>query len=89
MLDHKEYARQMRTNAVIIDGVVQVSQELWELIASIIESSEEVVRCKDCRYARINESHPNKPLICRLTKMCGTTPPEWFCADGERRSDHE
>lgn len=46
----------------------------------------DVVRCKDCRYARINENHPNKPLICRLTKMCGTTNPEWYCADGERRS---
>lgn len=46
-----------------------------------------VVRCKDCKYATVNEYHPNKPLICGMTRMCGTTPPEWFCADGERRSE--
>jgi hypothetical protein len=46
-----------------------------------------VVRCKECKYAMVNEHHPNKPLICGMTRMCGTTPPEWFCADGERRSE--
>ena len=46
-----------------------------------------VVRCKDCSHAIINENHPNKPLICCLTRMCGTTKPEWFCADGERKDN--
>lgn len=45
----------------------------------------EVVRCKECRHSSINENHPNKPLICYMTKKCGTTAPDWFCADGERR----
>ena len=48
-----------------------------------------VVRCKDCIHATINEHHPNRPLICCLTKMCGTTNSEWFCADGERRANDD
>lgn len=47
----------------------------------------EIVRCRECRHAFINEYHEDKPLICGLTKMCGTTDPDWFCADGERRTD--
>lgn len=46
-----------------------------------------VVRCRDCKHAIINENHVNKPLICCLTKMVGTTKEDWFCADGERKMD--
>lgn len=46
-----------------------------------------VVRCKDCKHAIVNEKHIDKPLICCLTKMVGTTDEDWFCADGERRMD--
>lgn len=48
-----------------------------------------VVRCKDCKHSLINEYHPNKPLICVLTRKCGTTTGEWYCADGERKSEVE
>jgi hypothetical protein len=38
-MDYKEYARQMRKNAIRDEnGVVRCSPELWEQIASIIES---------------------------------------------------
>ena len=47
-----------------------------------------VTRCKDCKYAMVNGHHPSKPLVCGMTRMCGTTPPEWFCADGARRDDN-
>ena len=43
LIDHKEYARQMRTHAVADAGVIRVSTELWEQIADIIENSVEVV----------------------------------------------
>ena len=49
----------------------------------------EVVRCKDCSHCIVNEKHPDKPLICCRTKMCGTTKPEWFCADGEKKEGAE
>lgn len=45
----------------------------------------EVVRCKDCKYARINDNHPDKPLIGFMTKMVGSVDPNWYCASGERR----
>ena len=44
----------------------------------------DIVRCKECRHSFINENHPQKPRICGLTKMCGTTKDDWYCADGER-----
>ena len=47
----------------------------------------EIIRCKDCKHMIINEKHEAKPMICCFTKMCGTTEPDWFCADGERRDD--
>jgi rubredoxin len=46
---------------------------------------EPVIRCKECKHAFRNEHHPNKPLICGLTKMCGLVDEDWFCADGERK----
>ena len=46
-----------------------------------------VVRCKECRHSFINKNHPQKPRICGLTKMCGTTKDDWFCADGEREGE--
>ena len=45
----------------------------------------DIVFCKECRHSFINENHPQKPRICGLTKKCGTTKDDWFCADGERR----
>jgi hypothetical protein len=47
----------------------------------------EVVRCKNCKHAEINENHPNKPLICYLTRMCGTVKPDWYCWQGERKDN--
>jgi len=47
----------------------------------------EIIKCKDCKHMIINEKHEAKPMICCFTKMCGTTEPDWFCADGERRED--
>ncbi len=47
----------------------------------------DLVRCKECRHSFINENHPQKSRICGLTKMCGTTKDDWFCADGEREGE--
>lgn len=45
----------------------------------------EVVRCKDCRHTVHSRIYP-EVLICTLTKMCGETDPEFFCANGEREA---
>lgn len=47
----------------------------------------EVVRCRDCKHAGINENHPSKPLLCFLTRMCGSVDPEWYCWQGERKGN--
>lgn len=53
----------------------------------IMPLSESIIRCKDCKHAFINSHHEAKPLICGYTRMCGTTEPNWFCADGERKEN--
>lgn len=48
MIDYKEYAKQMRENAVVNDnGIVKVSVELWHRIADVIEEQQaEIDRLK-------------------------------------------
>ena len=58
----------------------------------------EVVRCKDCKYRRVNEHYGEKGYM-KLKAMCDldTGDPfelgryaendDWYCADGERRED--
>lgn len=50
-----------------------------------LKKLEKVVYCKNCKHAFLNTNQPDNPLICGLTKMCGTTDPDWFCADGEEK----
>lgn len=42
---------------------------------------EEIVRCKDCKHYK-----PNRLFECSLHGACQPKP-DWFCADGERRTD--
>lgn len=46
----------------------------------------ELVRCKDCKHTLKGN---NGALVCCLTKMVGTTDPNWFCADAERKDNVE
>lgn len=48
----------------------------------------EVVRCKDCIHTTRSRVNPEK-IICCLTLMCGTTKPDFYCANGERKMDTE
>ena len=46
----------------------------------------QVVRCKDCvHYHKSDKGHPDCEWCKRL--ICGTIKPDFFCADGERRSE--
>ena len=45
----------------------------------------QVVRCKDCvHYHKADRGHPDTDWCKRL--ICGTIKPDFFCADGERKS---
>jgi hypothetical protein len=53
-----------------------------------------VVRCKDCKY-RLHlgpTEHYPETYVCRIDNVSGTRKAyrdEWFCADGERRTDED
>ena len=42
MIDSKEYARQMRENAYVENGIIKVSEELWLQIADMIDNHAQV-----------------------------------------------
>lgn len=55
----------------------------------------EVVRCKDCKHYQSGIDINGEPFTrCngttkegRILRGYGETEPDWFCADGERRSE--
>lgn len=59
-------------------------EELAELVIGLIEEAgEEVVRCRDCKYAEPDED--NEHLVdCRNFGGCAMYHHD-FCADGEKR----
>ena len=69
---------------------------LTEIILDVDESptidAVEVIRCKDCKY-RLHlgpTEHYPETYICRIDNISGTRKAyrdDWFCADGERRTD--
>ena len=42
----------------------------------------ELIRCKDCKHGRQYDSNA---IDCEYRELA--TEPDWFCADGERRTD--
>ena len=67
------------------DELVAFADKVAEMITDA--PSIDICFCKECRHSFINENHPQKPRICGLTKMCGTTKDDWYCADGEREGE--
>lgn len=80
-----------------IDAIKQFSTDnirlrngLMELVnhMELIPSADavQVVRCKDCvHYHKSDKWHPDTDWCKRL--ICGTIKPDFYCADGERRSE--
>ncbi len=51
-----------------------------------MKSMKPLVRCEDCvHYHKADRGHPDTDWCKRL--ICGTVKPDFFCADGERRSE--
>ena len=96
LLKEFEKRQEQQTNKYcdcFLNDAQELSTEWWcvedAVIAAPTIDAVEVVRCKDCKHAIINHNHIDKPLICCLTKMVGTTDPDWFCAAGERKDGGE
>ena len=51
------------------------------------EIVQELVRCKDCRWWERDYQTRYHPDERPCNRVGMGTPPEWFCADGERRED--
>ena len=53
-----------------------------------------VVRCKDCKYFGTTKFFDATIALCKKQRSAKTemevhvTPPDWFCADGERREEN-
>ena len=58
--------------AVTIDG---------ERISTMLHQTQELVRCKNCKYLGYTNSH----WFCKWLNRC--VDDEWFCANGNRRTD--
>lgn len=66
----------------------KIDERRYEMRCALIDDAPAVdavpvVRCKDCRHTARSTSHPDT-IICVLTKMCGTVPPDFFCALGAK-----
>jgi len=93
--DYKEYARQMRENAVKDhNGNIICSSELWEQIASIIENTPaadvvEVVRCQKCKHGDVSIHSLSKDgeeeIACYCNLKNRVTDVDSYCPSGERK----
>lgn len=81
-----ETAEHLRSEFVYLtkreaEGCLELA-EAQDVIQEMISEREGIVRCKDCKF-RHNTQGVTKWLPC----MEMTTANDWFCADGERRTE--
>ena len=82
----------------IADGDKEIKPRAEQAVATFCEASltvkkmptidaVEVVRCKDCRWWErdYQPRYHSDERPCNIVGM--GTPPEWYCADGERREE--
>ena len=55
-----------------------------EAVPKVNKNLVEVVRCKDCKHLL---EHETGELECEIRAGWFPVKPDWFCADGERRTE--
>ena len=64
---------------------------LMRCAIALLKEQKAVVRCKDCKHLEhvytLDELNGKKCYICRKHPFTGLRDEDWFCADGERRTD--
>ena len=50
---------------------------------AVLKEQPEIVRCKDCKHGQLIQGE----IWCHKYVPRTMIPPDWFCADGERRSN--
>ncbi len=61
--------------------MLRESIDIYDDIIIFLKEQPEIVPCKDCK---LNIGTPHNPM-CK--KDCNSHESNWFCADGERKSD--
>ena len=66
--------------------IIKVDENKKDIMGNypLVEKPQELVRCKDCKQGE-QSVLPNRHLWCRIHEFYRE--PEWYCADGERKSD--
>lgn len=67
----------------------KLRQDALALLKEQEANMESVVRCKECKWYQAGIDINGKPFTrCNGdVRVYGHTMPDWFCADGERRTD--
>lgn len=67
---------------MIREYIIKISDEIME--EEIADSPPKLVRCRDCKHWTTESELFGK---CDLWHLCGVYGADWFCADGERRTE--
>ena len=60
-------------------------------ILALLKEQPQIIRCKDCKYGEPTRNvYGDERISCSNThgyvdSLCFTMPPDWFCADAERK----
>lgn len=74
-----------------MDGVGElyaVSGEDLQNAIALLKEQPEIIRCKDCKHCYA-EGFVNVRNVCEKHYDFGNVDDDWFCADGERRTDEQ
>ena len=70
----------MSNREQVINDLQTQIEELEERLTIALEGQPEIIRCKDCK-------HYKRDTCSVGAGMAFPPPDDWFCADGERRTD--
>lgn len=65
-----------------LEDLQKEHEKLLDKKIPLITNGQEVVRCKECKHWRQNTEFCGRWSVGNVAQH---TPPDWFCADGERR----
>lgn len=70
---------------MIHEYIIKVDDDKKDIVGGmpLIDKPQELVRCKDCKYALLNGDSDS--MLCELSGRYHRF--DWYCADGERKVD--
>ena len=80
-------ALKKRVSELIIPDWTRTLIRSWLDSAPTVDAVQ-VVRCRDCKYCYA-EGFVNARNVCEKHYDFGNVDDDWFCADGERRTDEQ